>query len=132
MRNAKLQAAVIEIPDREETRLAVPRTERAFVEFDYPQPMGRRRRLSLLDVSTAGLCFALPFYGLSGIELSTHLFDVVVRIGGCEIAGELLVSHVTRESDVRILCGGRFYPATESDRLQMIKAIVSLESLHQT
>ncbi len=132
MRNAKLQAAVIEIPDRVEIRLAVPRAERAFVEFDYPQPTGKRRRLSLIDLSTAGLCFALPFYGLSGIELSTHLIDVVVRVGSCEIEGELLVSHVTRESDERILCGGRFYPATESDRLQMIKAMAALESLQQS
>ena len=64
---------------------------------------------------------------MSGVGLSTHLIDVVVRIGGCEISGELLVSHVTRESEERMLCGGRFYPATETDRLQMTKAIASLE-----
>lgn len=132
MRNEKSRGTTTEVAGRLETRLAVPRAERAFVEFDYPQPAGKRRRLSLLDLSTAGLCFALPFYGLSGIELSTHLLDVIVRIGGCEIEGELLVSHVTRESDERILCGGRFYPATESDRLQMTKAIASLESIHET
>lgn len=132
MRNEKSRGTTTEVAGRLETRLAVPRAERAFVEFDYPQPTGKRRRLSLLDLSTAGLCFALPFYGLSGIELSTHLLDVIVRIGGCEIEGELLVSHVTRESDERILCGGRFYPATGSDRLQMTKAIASLESIHET
>lgn len=132
MRNEKSRGTTTEIADRLETRLAVPRAERAFVEFDYPQPTGKRRRLSLIDLSTAGICFALPFYGLSGIELSTHLLDVIVRIGGCEIEGELLVSHVTRESDERILCGGRFYPATESDRLQMTKAIASLESIHKS
>ena len=132
MRTGKSQGTTTEIPNRLETRLAVPRAERAFVEFDYPQPTGKRRRLSLIDLSTAGLCFALPFYGLSGIELSTHLIDVVVRVGSCEIEGELLVSHVTRESDERILCGGRFYPATEIDQLQMMKAIVSLESFHES
>ncbi len=132
MRNEKSRGTTTEVAGRLETRLAVPRAERAFVEFDYPQPTGKRRRLSLLDLSTAGLCFALPFYGLSGIELSTHLLDVIVRIDGCEIEGELLVSHVTRESDERILCGGRFYPAAESDRLQMTKAIASLESIHET
>ncbi len=132
MRNEKSRGTTTEIADRLETRLGVPRAERAFVEFDYPQPTGKRRRLSLIDLSTAGLCFALPFYGLSGIELSTHLLDVIVRIGGCEIGGELLVSHVTRESDERILCGGRFYPATESDQLQMTKAIASLESIHES
>ena len=117
---------------RNEDRIAVPLTERAFVEFDYPQPTGKRRRLSLLDMSSAGLCFALPFYGLSGIDLSTHILDVLVRIGGCEIEGELLVSHVTRESEERILCGGRFHPATGADRLQMTKALASLESLNDT
>ncbi len=132
MRNEKSQGTTTEITNRLEARLAVPRAERAFVEFDYPQPTGKRRRLSLLDLSTAGLCFALPFYGLSGIELSTHLIDVIVRIGGCQIEGELLVSHVTRESDERILCGGRFYPATEIDRFQMNKAIAGLESFQQS
>jgi len=117
---------------RSEDRITVPLTERAFVEFHYPQPTGKRRRLSLLDMSRAGLCFALPFYGLSGIDLSTHILDVLVRIGGCEIEGELLVSHVTRQSEERILCGGRFHPATGADRLQMTKALASLESLNET
>jgi len=131
MRNEE-PATVTQTSKRLELRLAVPRAERAFVEFDYPQPTGKRRRLSLLDMSSAGLCFALPFYGLSGVELSSHLIDVVVRVGGCEIEGEILVSHVTRESDERILCGGRFYPATKSDQLQMTKAIASLESIHES
>ena len=125
MQNEKLDVTALG-SNRLETRYAVSRAERAFVEFDYPQPTGKRRRLSLLDLSSAGLCFALPFYGLCGIELATSLLDVVVRVGGCEIEGEILVSHVTRESDARILCGGRFYPATEYDRLYMIKAIAGL------
>ena len=118
--------------NRMEDRHLIPRAERAYVEFDYPQPTGKRRRLSLLDMSSAGICFALPFYGLSGIDLTTHLIDVLVRIGGCEISGELQVSHVTRESDERILCGGRFYPASKNDYLQMTKAIASLESLQES
>lgn len=132
MRNAQRPVTATKTTYRLETRLAVPRAERAFVEFDYPQPTGKRRRLSLLNMSSHGLCFALPFYGLSGIELSTHLIDVVVRVGSCEIGGQLLVSHVTRQSDERILCGGRFYPATESDRLQMTKVKASLESIHES
>ena len=124
--NEKSQATTLDT-NRLETRYAVSRAERAYVEFDYPQPTGKRRRLSLLDMSSAGLCFALPFYGLSGIESSTNLADVIIRVGGCEIEGEILVSHVTRESDARVLCGGRFYPATEHDRLHMIKAIAGLE-----
>ena len=124
--NEKSQASVIE-SDRVETRYPVSRAERAYVEFDYPQPMGKRRRLSLLDLSSTGVCFALPFYGLSGIESSTNLIDVVIRVGGCEIEGEILVSHVTRESDARVLCGGRLFPATEHDRLHMMKAIAGLE-----
>lgn len=117
---------------RMEPRHVISGAEIAFVEFDYPQPRGRRRRLSLHDMSSAGICFTLPFYGLSGIDPTTHIVDVVVRIGGCEIAGELLVSHTTRESEERVLCGGRFYPATESDQLQLVKAIASLESQRET
>ena len=114
---------------RLEARLAVPRSERAFVEFDYPQPQGKRRRLLLLDLSSAGLCFALPFYGLHGVSNATNLTDVIVRVGGCAIEGEIVVSHVTRESEARVLCGGRFYPSTEQDRLQMLKVMASLESI---
>lgn len=125
IKNEKSQATTLD-GKRLEDRYAVPRAERAFVEFDYPQPMGKRRRLSLLDLSSAGVCFALPFYGLSGIGLATNLIDVVIRVGSCEIEGEILVSHVTRESDERVLCGGRFYPATEHDRLHMMKAIAGL------
>ena len=61
-----------------------------------------------------------------------NILDVLVRIGSCEIGGELLVSHVTRESEERVLCGGRFYPASETDRLQMTKAIMCLESLQES
>jgi len=129
MLNEERSVTATETSNRLEERISVPRAERAFVEFDYPQPTGKRRRLSLLDMSHAGLCFALPFYGLSGIDLSTHLIDVLVRIGGCEISGELFVSHVTRESEERVLCGGRFYPATKTDCLQLTKAIAGLESL---
>ena len=132
MMNALRLVTATETSNRVEDRITIPRAERAFVEFDYPQPIGKRRRLALLDMSSAGLCFVLPFYGLYGIDLSTHIFDVLVRIGGCEIGGELRVSHVTRESDERVLCGGRFHPATENDRLQMTKAIVSLKSLQDT
>ena len=114
---------------RQEERLAVPRPERGFVEFDFPQPFGKRRRLTLLDLSAAGLCFALPFYGFSKLTVSTHLADVIVSIGGCEIEGEMVVLHVTRESEERVICGGRFYPATEHDRLQLSKAIAGLESI---
>jgi len=126
MGNGKSQAIATD-SNRLETRYPISRAERAYVEFDYPQPTGKRRRLSLLDMSSVGLCFALPFYGLSGIESATNLLDVVIRIGACEIEGEIVVSHVTRESDERVLCGGRFHPSTEHDQLHMIKAIAGLE-----
>jgi len=129
MSNQEPQVTGTKTASRMEERISVPPTERAFVEFDYPQPSGKRRRLSLLDMSSAGLCFALPFYGLAGVDLSTHIIDVVVRIGDREIEGELLVSHVTRHSEERILCGGRFYPATKTDCLQLTKAIAGLELL---
>ncbi len=117
-------------PDKRlEPRHAVPRAECAYVEFDYPQSTDRRRRLSLLDLSSAGVCFALPFYGLSGFSSATNLVDVIVRVRGRAIDGELVVAHVTRESNSRIRCGARFYPFTESDRLQLVRAIASLDAL---
>jgi len=127
MRYETGQATII--PDRLEPRHSVPREQSGYIEFDYPQKAGKRRRVSLQDVSAAGLCFVLPFYKFSGVSLSTHLTDVVVRVGGCEFEGELSISHVTRESRERILCGGRFIPTTKSDRLQMIKLVAALETL---
>ena len=114
---------------RLETRHAVPRAECAYVEFDYPQSTDRRRRLSLLDLSSAGVCFALPFYGLSGFSCATNLVGVIVRVRGRAIDGELVVAHVTRESNSRVRCGARFYPSTESDRLQLLRAIDNLDAL---
>lgn len=114
--------------NRLESRWSVPRYQQAFIEFDHP--VGKRRRLTVLDVSPAGVCFALPFYGLAGIETSSTLAEVVVRVGACEIEGELVVSHVTRESDQRVLCGGRFYPATALDQLQLQRVLVGLQSNH--
>ncbi len=126
------QVAAKKKPARVEPRHRIDTGEAAVVEFDYPQPLGRRRRLTLHDMSTGGICFTLPFHGLSGIDPATHILDVVVRIGRCEIAGELLVSHKTRVSNERVRCGGRFYPSTESDHLQLVKAIASLESRQET
>jgi len=113
---------------RLQNRHAVPRFERAFVEFEYPQPMGKRRRLSLLDMSRAGICFALPFYGLPNLEVGAELTEVVIRVGGSEIEGTLFISHLTRESEERILCGGKFTARSGIDELQLSKTLASLEA----
>lgn len=130
VQNTNQQPTTSLMSERLWTRHAVPRAERAYVQFDYPQSTDRRRRLSLLDMSTDGLCFTVPFHGFTGVSSSTNLIDVIVRIGGCEISGELIVSHVTRKSEERTLCGGRFYPASQTDRLKMAQALAALKSIN--
>ncbi len=117
---------------RIQNRHAVPRFERGCVEFDYPQPLGKSRRLSLLDMSSTGICFALPFYGLPKMKVGDELTDVVIRVGGSEIEGTLTISHLTRESEERILCGGKFTARSGIDELQLSKTLASLESLPES
>lgn len=98
----------------------------ACVEIQYPQPGGRQHELALVDVSVSGLSFSFE-EEFPGLESGTDLSDVVVRLGDCEIRGELVVMHVTARGDDRWLCGALFYAATDTDLLKWRSAIAGME-----
>ena len=114
--------------NREDRRLALPDGERAVVEFDYPNPHGPRRTLPLLDISATGVAFTVS-RSLRGLERGSNLTDVVLRVGQCEVEGELLLSHVTPLNDDGSMCGGRFFPMTQADQLKLAKLLTAMNAV---
>ena len=93
---------------------------KARVEFDYPA--GKRWRLPLVDLSVAGLAFALD-EGRPTMECGSHLSEVEIHIGETEMSGDLVILHVTRESDSRTVCGALFHPASQEHQVKLKEII---------
>lgn len=98
---------------------------KARVEFDYPS--GKRWRLELVDLSVAGLAFALD-QGHPKMECGSHLSEVQIHVGESELNGDLVILHVTRESDSRTVCGALFHPASEKQQVKLREVIEGLNS----
>jgi hypothetical protein len=95
---------------------------KARVEFDYPA--GKRWRLQLVDLSVAGLAFALD-RGQPRMECGSHLSDVLVHVGEAEMSGNLVILHVTRENEARTVCGALFHPSSPEDEARLKRVIES-------
>jgi hypothetical protein len=113
---------------RKQRRHAAAGPDSAAVEIIYPQPKGRSHRLSLVDISVSGLSFAFE-EELPGLESGDALSDVIVRLGNCEIRGELVVMHITSHSETRRVCGALFYAASDTDLLKWRSAIAGMEAV---
>jgi hypothetical protein len=100
----------------------------ASVEFDYPNPGGHPCRLPLVDVSISGLSFA-GTDELFGIEAGTDLSDVTIRVGSCEMRGDLLVMHATPEGVPDAVYGALFYPASDTDLVKMKSVLAGIEAV---
>jgi hypothetical protein len=98
--------------DRCRARIPIAPEKRASVEI---QLEGWRQRLPLLDISEDGLCFECPD-GIPPIAPGSSFGDVVVRLGGREMRGSLVIRHVTSSLSAGTQCGARFHPAGEEDR----------------
>jgi hypothetical protein len=112
---------------RKQPRRTTSGSGKAWVEVNYPQPEGRQHRLALVDVSVSGLSFVFEEQ-LAGLETGTDLHDVLIRVGDCEIHGELVVMHVTPHGHDRWLCGALFYAAGDTDLLKWRSAIAGMEA----
>jgi len=110
-------------PSRRDDRHSVSPSLNGRVEFEFPA--GRRWRLDLVDLSVAGLAFALD-NGCPQMECGSRLSEVVVHVADAEIPGDLLILHVTRDAERRTICGALFHPATEKAVNRLRQAIESV------
>jgi hypothetical protein len=92
---------------------------------DIPAPDVGSWRLELMGISADGFSFGLRDGG-PHLEPGAHLEKVVVHIGSTTLKGGLTIAHATEEFAAGTICGARFHPATESDRMALKKAIESL------
>jgi hypothetical protein len=99
-------------------RYAIRNSEIAYVEFAYPNSGGRMLRLPLIDLSVAGMAFALD-EDLPLLVRGARLSPVTLRVGECRIEGSCVVKHVTRRRASGFLCGAVFYPETEQDMARL-------------
>ena len=73
---------------------------------------------------TLPAAWGAPIYQPSGCRCLQLSRDRQMRLSTCEIAGDILVIHVT---DERGICGALFYPATDTDLLKLRSAVAALE-----
>jgi hypothetical protein len=108
-------------------RYSVAQAKSASIEFGYPNPNGRQSVLPLIDISVAGFSFELnePFPGL---ELGSSIEAVVVKIGDCEIKGDLVVMHLTDNADPEAVCGALFYPESETELVKLKCVVAGIEA----
>jgi len=112
-------------------RHPIPEGAAATVEFVHPGPNGPRHGRSLVDVSVSGLSFdAGP--ELAGIGSGTTIPGAVVRFGGCEMRGELLVMHETACTPERRTIGALFYPAQDVDLVKWKSVVAGVEAVQTT
>ena len=102
----------------------------ANVEFCYPGPNGRSFVLPLVDLSITGFSFKLE-EPLSGLENGSTIEAVVVRVGDCEIKGDLLVMHLTDEHEGEACCGAFFYPENEPELVKLKCVVAGIEVLQR-
>ncbi len=95
----------------------------ARVEFQYPDSSGSS--FALTDISVSGFSFSVPEDG-HGLETGAALPGAVVRIGECEIRGELLIMHATAESGT---VGALFYPASDEELVKLKSVIAGIEAV---
>ena len=84
--------------------------------------------MPLTDISVSGLSFRLTDE-LPEMEGGTTLSSAVIRLGRCEIHGDLLVMHVTGVGSDETVAGALFYPAKDADLLKLKSAIAGIEAV---
>jgi hypothetical protein len=112
---------------RKQRRRAVAGVGNAWIEIKYPNSEGGQHQLPLVDISVSGLSFCFEDQ-LDGLESGAKLSDVIVRLGDCDVRGELVVMHVTSQQPGRWLCGALFYASTDTDLLKWRSAIAGMEA----
>jgi len=99
----------------------------AAVEFSYPNPNGRDFNQPLIDISIAGFSFHIE-NPVPDIDHGEQIEEAVVRLGDCEIKGDIIIMHLTNEGS-RTLCGALFYPSDESELVKLKCVVAGIEAL---
>ena len=113
---------------REDLRYALPTDLGAEIEFDGPD--GGSYRLPLLEISGLGLAFFIP-EPIPGIEAGVTLANGRILVGALVIGGNLVVQYTMRDGLSGHKCGAQFYPASDTDRNELVGLLSRLESLLQ-
>jgi hypothetical protein len=99
----------------------------AFVEFADP----RRERASILGelrrISAAGLAFETDGRA-SDYPPGTRLGDAVLRVGPCELRGDLVVCNATPLQATSVLFGALFYPVSPETEDRLTALIAGIEA----
>jgi hypothetical protein len=111
---------------REDRRYALPTHLGAEIEFSSPD--GGRYRLPLLEISGLGLAFFIP-ERIPGIVAGIMLADTQIQVGSLVIRGNLSVQHTLQEHASNHKCGAQFFPASDTDRNELVGLLARLESL---
>ena len=102
-------------------------TDEGRVRFHHPDEDDQVHECPLVDISVAGLSFALD-RKIPGIERGCKIRNVRLSIRGIQFHGLLLVMSVMPYQRRPDHVGAVFYPSTESDLELLNRAIVSLDS----
>ena len=113
---------------REDRRYDLSSDLGAEIEFDVPD--GGRYRLPLLNISGLGLAFSIP-EPIPEIEAGIMLAAAQIHVGSLVIRGNLVVLHIVRDHPSKQECGAQFYPASDTDRNELVSLLSRLKSMSQ-
>ncbi len=112
---------------RHHQRYSIGRVEADYVEFEFPHVNGRPYRLPLVNISMAGISFALSDHDeLALLDPGTMISPAVVRLDACEIRGDMVLMHLTPDAHSHGLCGALFYPASDTDLIKLRSVIAGM------
>jgi len=113
---------------RDARRYRLPVGIGAWLEFEHPSGTGDRWRFRIHDLSWGGVSFELPV-DLAEIAPGARVHGVAIGIGRASVQGTLEVLHVSRDSRLGTLCGGRFVSATAQDETELDMLLTRLDHL---
>ncbi len=113
---------------RKDRRYALPADVGAEIEFDVLD--GGHYRLPLLNITSLGLAFSIP-EPIPELKAGTMLAAAKIHVGSLVIRGNLVVQHILRDHPSKHKCGAQFYPASDSDRNELVSLLSRLKSMSQ-
>ena len=113
---------------RKQRRHATLGSDQISVELAWPESSSTRHSFPLSDVSISGLSFVFEDE-LAGIETGASIPGAELRLGEIVIHGDLVVMHVTPQSENRTVCGALFYAATDEDLVKWRAAMAGIEAV---